>query len=73
MDFGLDGPVPQWWMYNHEGRVLSGAILVRQDAKIEAQLLLDGTVVYGSRHPTRALAEGELAALRGQCAHDGWR
>ena len=63
--------VPQWWLHN-EGHVLAGAIVVRDKLNIEAQILLDGTLLYGSRHPTRAVAEQELAVLRGQCAREGW-
>ena len=65
-------PVPQWKLYS-DGHVLSGAILVRTEVNIEAQILLDGALVYGSRHSSLALAEGELAALRGRCARDGWQ
>jgi hypothetical protein len=64
-------PVPQWWLHS-DGHVLAGAIVVRDNLNIEAQILLDGTLLYGSRHPTRAVAEQELAALRGQCAREGW-
>jgi hypothetical protein len=64
-------PVPQWWLHG-EGHVIAGAIVERSTLSIEAQILLDGVPLYRSRHPTRAIAEQELAALRGQCARDGW-
>jgi hypothetical protein len=72
MNTGVAVPIPQWWLYN-DGHVLSGAILVRSDLSIEAQILLDGSLLYGSRHHSRDVAEGELAALRGQCAREGWQ
>jgi len=72
MNYALVQPVPQWWLYN-DGHVLAGALLVRDELDIEAQLLLDGSLVYGSRHSSREHAEGELAALRGRCAQDGWQ
>ena len=63
--------VPQWWLHS-EGHVIAGAIVERNALGTEAQLLFDGVPLYRSRHPTRAHAEEELAALRGQCARDGW-
>jgi hypothetical protein len=64
-------PVPQWWLHG-EGHVIAGAIVEWNALSIEAQILLDGVPLYRSRHPTRAIAEQELAVLRGQCARDGW-
>jgi hypothetical protein len=64
-------PVLQWHLYN-EGHMLAGAIVSGDGALVEAQILLDGLVLYGSRHPSRDVAEQELAALRGWCARDGW-
>ena len=64
-------PVPQWWLHA-EGHVIAGAILERNALGIEAQILLDGVPLYRSRHSTRAIAEQELAALRGRCTRDGW-
>jgi hypothetical protein len=64
-------PVPQWWLY-HEGHVLAGALVAQGDTGAEAQILLDGARLYGSRHATRAGAEQELSRLRGQCTRDGW-
>ena len=62
---------PQWWLYN-EGHVLAGAILVRTDTNIEAQILLDGALLYGSRHSSRDRAEQELAAVHGEWTRGGW-
>jgi hypothetical protein len=62
---------PKWWLQN-EGHVLAGVLVVRDHVNIEAQILLDGTPLYRSRHSTRAVAEEELAQLCGQCARDGW-
>ena len=62
---------PQWWLRS-EGHVLAGVLVVRDHLNIEAQIVLDGTPLYRSRHSTRAIAEEELAELRGQCAREGW-
>jgi hypothetical protein len=64
-------PVPQWWLHT-EGHVIAGAIVERNALSIEAQILLDGVPLYRSRHATRAIAEQELTALRGQCTREGW-
>jgi hypothetical protein len=64
-------PVPQWHLYN-EGHMIAGAIVSGEGVHVEAQILLDGLVLYGSRHSSRAVAEQELAALRGRCTRDGW-
>jgi hypothetical protein len=63
--------VPQWWLHG-DGHVIAGAIVERNALSIEAQILLDGVPLYRSRHATRAIAEEELATLRGRCARDGW-
>jgi hypothetical protein len=47
-------------------------LVIRDHVNIEAQILLDGTPLYRSRHSTRAVAEEELAQLCGQCTRDGW-
>ena len=64
-------PVPQWWLHG-DGHVVAGAIVERHALSIEAQILLDGVPLYRSRHATRAIAEEELAALRGRWAREGW-
>ena len=63
--------VPRWRLRG-EGHVLAGAIVVRDPSNVEAQILLDGALLYGSRHSTRHVAEQELAALHAQCAREGW-
>ena len=63
--------VPQWWLHV-DGHVISGAIVERTPLSIEAQILLDGVPLYRSRHASRAVAEEELAVLRGQCTREGW-
>ncbi len=65
-----DIPAPEWSLYG-DGHVIAGAI-VERDVTIEAQILLDGTLLYRSRHTSRAVAEEELGALRGQWANEGW-
>jgi hypothetical protein len=62
---------PAWSLRNDEN-VLAGAIVIRDETRVDARLLLNGAVVYESRHSSREIAEGELAALRRQCARDGW-
>ena len=52
--------------------MIAGAIVRGECVHVEAQILLDGLVLYGSRHPSRAVAEQELAALWGRCTRDGW-
>ena len=63
-------PVPSWSLYG-DGHVIVGAI-VRDELVIEAQILLDGRLLYRSRHPTCEAAAAELVALRGQWAREGW-
>jgi hypothetical protein len=65
-------PVPYWWLRDND-HVIAGALVVRDDFNVEAQILLDGLPLYRSRHTTRAVAEEELAALRGQCTREGWQ
>jgi len=62
---------PRWWLYS-DGHVIAGAILVRTETNIEAQILLDGALLYGSRHPSRDRAEQELASVRGEWTRGGW-
>ena len=64
-------PAPAWSLYG-DGHVLAGTIVVLGDVHIEAQILLDGQPLYRSRHTSRAVAEEELLALRGQWATAGW-
>jgi hypothetical protein len=64
-------PIAQWRLYN-EGHTIAGAIVSGEGVQVEAQILLDGLVLYGSRHSSRAVAEQELTALRGRCTRDGW-
>jgi hypothetical protein len=63
-------PVPEWSLYV-DGHVIAAAI-VRDDPNIEAQITLDGQLLYRSRHATLASAAAELVALRGQWAREGW-
>jgi hypothetical protein len=64
-------PVPEWSLYG-DGHVIAGAIVERGELNIEAQILLDGLLLYRSRHASRAVAEQELVALRGHWAGEGW-
>jgi hypothetical protein len=59
------------WSLFAEGHVVAGAIVVR-DALVEAQIRLDGHLLYSARHASRAFAENELVALRGHWAREGW-
>ena len=59
--------LPAEWSFKYGEHVVSGALVVR-DVAVEAQILLDGTFIYGSRHATRDVAAKELEALRGGCA-----
>lgn len=61
---------PEWSLYG-DGHVIAGAI-VRDHVTVEAQILLDGRLLYRSRHPSQAAAEEELVALRGHWAREGW-
>jgi hypothetical protein len=63
-------PVPEWSLYG-DGHVLA-ATIVREEPNVEARILLDGNVLYRSRHATRAAAAAELVALRGQWSRNGW-
>ena len=58
--------LPAEWSFKLGEHVVSGA-LVRNGVAVEAQILLDGTFIYGSRHATRDVAARELEALRGRC------
>ena len=70
MHVTTQGLTPAWSLYG-DGHVIAAAI-VRADASIEAQVLLDGCLLYRSRHSTWASAAEELVALRGQWAGEGW-
>lgn len=63
-------PVPAWSLYGN-GHVIAAAI-VRDHHNVEARILLDGELLYRSRHTTLALAAEELGALRGHWAREGW-
>ena len=70
----LTAPVPAWSLYG-DGHVIAAAIVkdvVKNAVTIEAQILLDGTLLYRSRHATWASAAEELVALRGHWAREGW-
>ena len=66
----VTAPVPAWSLYG-DGHVIAAAI-VKDDFIIEARILLDGTLLYRSRHATWASAAEELVALRGHWAREGW-
>ena len=66
----VTAPVPAWSLYG-DGHVIAAAI-VKDDLTIETQILLDGTLLYRSRHATWASAAEELVALRGHWAREGW-
>jgi hypothetical protein len=64
-------PAAEWYLYGH-GHVLS-ALIVRDEPRIEARILLDGQLLYRSRHATMASAAAELGSLRGRWTLDGWQ
>jgi hypothetical protein len=68
--FDASLPTPAWSLYG-DGHVIVAA-LVCDEPNIEAQIMLDGQVLYRSRHSSLAEAAAELGALRGQLARDGW-
>ena len=61
---------PEWSLYG-DGHVIAGAIVV-SDVHVEAQILLDGALLYRSRHNSHDVARRELMALRGHWANEGW-
>jgi hypothetical protein len=63
-------PSPEWSLYG-EGHVIAGSIIVGE-IHVEAQILLDGTLLYRSRHSSHDVAREELMALRGHWANEGW-
>ena len=63
-------PMPEWSLYA-DGHIIAASI-VREELNIEARILLDGEVLYRSRHATWAAAAAELVSLRGQWAREGW-
>ena len=63
-------PVPAWSLYG-DGHVIAAAI-VRDAPNIEAHIILDGQLLYSSRHASMSAAAEELVALRGQWAREGW-
>jgi hypothetical protein len=66
-----DTPSSEWSLYG-DGHVIAGAIVERDELTIEAHILLDGTLLYRSRHTSRSVAEQELGALRGHWENEGW-
>jgi len=68
---GVPLPTPPVWSLYGNGHVIAAAI-VRDDVNIEARILLDGMLLYRSRHATMSSAAEELGALRGQWSRDGW-
>ena len=68
---GVPLPAPPVWSLYGNGHVIAAAI-VRAGMNIEARILLDGMLLYRSRHATMSAAAEELGALRGQWSRDGW-
>ena len=68
--FGAATSMPAWSLYV-DGHVIAAAI-VQDEPNIEARIILDGSLLYCSRHVSLASAAAELVALRGQWARDGW-
>ena len=62
-------PTPQWWVHD-DGHVIAGAIVVLEDRQTEAQILLDGALLYRSRHASADRAHHELTLLRRQFDRD---
>jgi hypothetical protein len=62
-------PAHEWFLYG-DGHVLAAAIV--GGPTIEAQILLDGQVLYRSRHSSLSAAAEELFELRWQWARGGW-
>ena len=62
-------PAHAWSLYA-DGHVIAGAIV--DSPNIEAQILLDGQLLYRSRHATLAAAAEELVELRWRWARKGW-
>lgn len=62
-------PAPAWSLYG-DGHVIAAAIV--DSPNIEAQILLDGQLLYRSRHATLAAAAEELVELRWRWARNGW-
>jgi hypothetical protein len=50
--------------------VIAGAIVVLEDRQTEAQILLDGALLYRSRHASADRAHHELTLLRRQFDRD---
>lgn len=61
---------PEWSLYGN-GHVIAGAIIVG-GIDVEAQILLDGALLYRSRHKSHDVAREELMALRAHWANEGW-
>jgi hypothetical protein len=61
---------PVWSLYG-DGHVIAGTLIVAP-LHVEAQILLDGALLYRSRHRSPAVAREELMALRGHWASEGW-
>jgi len=58
-----------WSLYG-DGHVIAAALV--DSPNIEAQILLDGQLLYRSRHATLAAAAEELVELRWQWSRKGW-
>jgi hypothetical protein len=65
-------PVVLEWSLYGEGHVLAGTLVALDVNAVEAQILLDGHLLYRSRHMSRDVAREELMALRGHWANEGW-
>jgi hypothetical protein len=63
-------PIPKWSLRG-DGHVIAASI-IEDSPNVEARILLDGRLLYRSRHNSRAAAEQELVALRGHWAREGW-
>jgi len=64
-----DRSVPAWSLYE-DGHVIAAAIV--DSPNVEVQILLDGHLLYRSRHATLAAAAEELVQLRWRWARRGW-
>jgi hypothetical protein len=62
-------PAQAWWLYRH-GHVIAATII--DSPNIEAQILLDGQLLYRSRHGSMMAAEEEIVELRRRWVKRGW-
>ena len=63
-------PILAWSLYG-AGHVLAAAI-VREEPNVEAHILLDGQLLYRSRHSSWSAAAEELVTLRGHWSRERW-